>query len=288
MPNIAALNLGTGSASSATSASNAWSASSATSSVLSLSPSVASLSLTSITTTTDTARALRPTDGGSGTGGMARYFAIWGSRVVYTDRDEAKAAFLASEADGLKPRLGFTRGKNPYPSEVYPYLTSETLEIPSKQNSLKEFDHQIHSEHCVLCICSSTLEMNLFQKMRSQGVKGCTSRYLSTLGGWERFGQSRVSEDNYMSTDQEMEDTITPLPLREATPLPLRGAGIENPGPTINVVAPGRETTGTPDTSTAAGSMVVPGGVRVDQAPGTAPPPVIDPPVPDCKGLLNL
>ncbi|KAJ7040784.1 hypothetical protein C8F04DRAFT_1253700 [Mycena alexandri] len=105
MPNIAALDLGTGSASSATSASNAWSASSATSSVLSLSPSVASLSLTCITTTTDTARALRPTDGGSGTGGMARYFAIWGSRVVYTDRDEAKAAFLASEADGLKPRL---------------------------------------------------------------------------------------------------------------------------------------------------------------------------------------
>ncbi|KAJ7019446.1 hypothetical protein C8F04DRAFT_1197700 [Mycena alexandri] len=87
------------------------------------------------------------------------------------------------------PPLGFTRGKNPYPSEVYPYLTSETLEIPSKQNSLKEFDHQIHSEHCVLCICSSTLEMNLFQKMRSQGVKGCTSRYLSTLGGWERFEQ---------------------------------------------------------------------------------------------------
>ncbi|KAJ7040783.1 hypothetical protein C8F04DRAFT_1309654 [Mycena alexandri] len=90
-----------------------------------------------------------------------------------------------------------------------------------------------------------------------------------------------------MSTHQEMEDTITPLPLREATPLPLRGAGIENPGPTVNVVAPGRETTGTPDTSTAAGSMVVPGGVRVDQAPGTAPPPVIDPPVPDRPKIVK-
>ncbi|KAJ7707884.1 hypothetical protein B0H16DRAFT_1481518 [Mycena metata] len=34
-----------------------------------------------------------------------RYWAIWKTRVVHTDRGEAKTAFLAADANGLKPRI---------------------------------------------------------------------------------------------------------------------------------------------------------------------------------------
>ncbi|KAJ7832281.1 hypothetical protein B0H13DRAFT_2371030 [Mycena leptocephala] len=37
--------------------------------------------------------------------GPMRYFAIWGGRIVFTDRAEAKAAFLEAEAEGAKPRI---------------------------------------------------------------------------------------------------------------------------------------------------------------------------------------
>ncbi|KAJ7701649.1 hypothetical protein B0H14DRAFT_3649892 [Mycena olivaceomarginata] len=36
---------------------------------------------------------------------VARYFALWGGRIVYTDRGDAKAAFLKAEAAGTKPRI---------------------------------------------------------------------------------------------------------------------------------------------------------------------------------------
>ncbi|KAJ6574046.1 hypothetical protein B0H19DRAFT_1253803 [Mycena capillaripes] len=35
----------------------------------------------------------------------SRYYAIWGERIVYTDRVEAKAEFLWEEAEGHKPRI---------------------------------------------------------------------------------------------------------------------------------------------------------------------------------------
>ncbi|KAJ6528205.1 hypothetical protein B0H19DRAFT_1274999 [Mycena capillaripes] len=35
----------------------------------------------------------------------ARYYAIWGGRVVYTNRAKAKAAFLVAEAEGTKPKI---------------------------------------------------------------------------------------------------------------------------------------------------------------------------------------
>ncbi|KAF8182179.1 hypothetical protein K438DRAFT_1956291 [Mycena galopus ATCC 62051] len=38
----------------------------------------------------------------------ARYFAIWGGRVVFTDRLEAKTAFLRVEAAGQKPKIRST------------------------------------------------------------------------------------------------------------------------------------------------------------------------------------
>ncbi|KAF8148321.1 hypothetical protein K438DRAFT_1779651 [Mycena galopus ATCC 62051] len=36
---------------------------------------------------------------------IARYFAIWGGRIVYADRDQAKEAFLEAESEGTKPRI---------------------------------------------------------------------------------------------------------------------------------------------------------------------------------------
>ncbi|KAJ7772153.1 hypothetical protein B0H14DRAFT_3164805 [Mycena olivaceomarginata] len=36
---------------------------------------------------------------------IARYFAMWGGRVVFTDRGEAKRAFLRAEDEGTKPRI---------------------------------------------------------------------------------------------------------------------------------------------------------------------------------------
>ncbi|KAJ7828218.1 hypothetical protein B0H14DRAFT_3466416 [Mycena olivaceomarginata] len=36
---------------------------------------------------------------------VARYFALWGGRIVYTDRAQAKLAFLVAEAQGAMPRI---------------------------------------------------------------------------------------------------------------------------------------------------------------------------------------
>ncbi|KAJ7861844.1 hypothetical protein B0H14DRAFT_3445100 [Mycena olivaceomarginata] len=36
---------------------------------------------------------------------IVRYFALWGGRVVYTDRAQAKVAFLAAEAEGARPQI---------------------------------------------------------------------------------------------------------------------------------------------------------------------------------------
>ncbi|KAJ7238551.1 hypothetical protein B0H12DRAFT_1075226 [Mycena haematopus] len=36
---------------------------------------------------------------------QARYFALWGARVVYTDRGEARTAFLQAEEEGSRPRV---------------------------------------------------------------------------------------------------------------------------------------------------------------------------------------
>ncbi|KAJ7888646.1 hypothetical protein B0H14DRAFT_3430053 [Mycena olivaceomarginata] len=36
---------------------------------------------------------------------VARYFALWGGGIVYTDRGQAKVAFLEAEASGKKPRI---------------------------------------------------------------------------------------------------------------------------------------------------------------------------------------
>ncbi|KAF8151203.1 hypothetical protein K438DRAFT_1988199 [Mycena galopus ATCC 62051] len=36
---------------------------------------------------------------------VARYFALWGGRIVYTDRGYARLAFLRAEAEGSKPRI---------------------------------------------------------------------------------------------------------------------------------------------------------------------------------------
>ncbi|KAJ7214590.1 hypothetical protein B0H12DRAFT_1242149 [Mycena haematopus] len=36
---------------------------------------------------------------------LARYFALWGARIVYTDRREARTAFLQAEEEGLRPRV---------------------------------------------------------------------------------------------------------------------------------------------------------------------------------------
>ncbi|KAJ7029324.1 hypothetical protein C8F04DRAFT_1264986 [Mycena alexandri] len=58
-------------------------------------------SVSSETTSTELSSVAGPSTETAG----ARYYAIWGSRVVYTDREEAKSAFLAAEAEGLKPRV---------------------------------------------------------------------------------------------------------------------------------------------------------------------------------------
>ncbi|KAJ7687209.1 hypothetical protein B0H14DRAFT_899978 [Mycena olivaceomarginata] len=36
---------------------------------------------------------------------IARYFAIWGGRIVYTDRGQAREAFLEAEGEGTRPRI---------------------------------------------------------------------------------------------------------------------------------------------------------------------------------------
>ncbi|KAJ7792209.1 hypothetical protein B0H14DRAFT_2624116 [Mycena olivaceomarginata] len=44
--------------------------------------------------------------------GLAKYFAVWGGRIVYTDREEARGAFLKEEAAGRKPRILATTNYN--------------------------------------------------------------------------------------------------------------------------------------------------------------------------------